>query len=290
MEIMVLLFQLSGAFTVFSYGLRASRTDLLYVLNHPRLLAVSLLAMFVVTPVAALAVSQVFDLNHIGTVALVALALAPLSPTLPKKEREGGGHAPYAVSLAVTVVALSIVVTPLMVAFLGNIMGRPFGVSSWDVFRAVGLIVFLPLILGIAAKLALRSVPHRLTQILARLSDVFVLVALVLLLIITGPTIVDYIDLGTVAAMVVFALASLGIGWVMGGPEPDHSFVLAFSCLSRHPAIALTIATTNYPGENFAAAVLLAVFIQGIVAGPFVNWYKGVLSIVRSPLGINPQS
>jgi BASS family bile acid:Na+ symporter len=146
------------------------------------------------------------------------------------------------------------------------------------------LIVFLPLLLGIATKLVFPSASARFSPMLGKLSGLFVMIALVLLLIITGPTILDYIDFGTVAGMVVFALASLAIGWVMAGSEPDHSFVLAYSCMSRHPAIALTIASTNFPGENFAAAVLLAVIIQGILGGPFVNWYRGFVGGVQGPL------
>ncbi|HSK27847.1 MAG TPA: hypothetical protein VK894_13135 [Jiangellales bacterium] len=79
-----LAFQLSIAVTVFGFGLGARNEDILYVFRRPRLLVVTLLAMFVVVPVIALALELYLDLPHPARVALVALALSPIPQLLPR--------------------------------------------------------------------------------------------------------------------------------------------------------------------------------------------------------------
>jgi BASS family bile acid:Na+ symporter len=74
--------------------------------------------------------------------------------------------------------------------------------------------------------------------------------------------------------MTIFTLAGLGIGHVLGGPDPDHSVDLALSTACRHPAIALTIATTNFPNERFGAIILLYLLVNAIVGIPYVKWQR----------------
>lgn len=48
---------------------------------------------------------------------------------------------------------------------------------------------------------------------------------------------------GALVAIVIFVLAGLVAGHVLGGPQPEHSVVLALSSACRHPAIALSLAS-----------------------------------------------
>ena len=59
--------------------------------------------------------------------------------------------------------------------------------------------------------------------------------------------------------MVLFSLAGLAVGHVLGGPDRDERTVLGLSTAARHPAKALAIAQRAADPQALLAAVLLAV-------------------------------
>jgi bile acid:Na+ symporter, BASS family len=99
-------------------------------------------------------------------------------------------------------------------------------------------------------------------------------VACVALLLVVLPMAWDRIGLGTIAMYVSFTAAALGAGHVLGGPERKNSIVLAYSCASRHPGVAISIAAANFPGEEFGAAIILCVIVQAIVCPLYVRWQR----------------
>jgi hypothetical protein len=125
-EIVKLALQVSIMLTVFGFGLRATVQDALYLVRHPRMLVISLVSMLIVMPFIALALVLVFDPPQLARVALVALALSPVPPILLTRQRKAGGQASYGLGLTAAVSILSIVLVPALVAFLGQLMGRPF--------------------------------------------------------------------------------------------------------------------------------------------------------------------
>ena len=79
---------------------------------------------------------------------------------------------------------------------------------------------------------------------------------------------------GTVLAIVIFTVAGLAIGHVLGGPDPDHSAVLALSTACRHPAMALAIATTVIPDQRFGATILLYLLVNIVAGLPYILWQR----------------
>jgi BASS family bile acid:Na+ symporter len=76
--------------------------------------------------------------------------------------------------------------------------------------------------------------------------------------------------------LALIALAGTAVGHLLGGPDAGHRKVLALSTSARHPAVAITIATSAYPeGKLALGAVLLYVAVVTIVTLPYVLWSKG---------------
>ena len=80
-------------------GMSATLRDVTYLVRERGLLFRSFLSMFVVMPVAVAFVAHVSNLPEAVKIALVALAIAPVPPILPRRELKAGGHAAYAVGL-----------------------------------------------------------------------------------------------------------------------------------------------------------------------------------------------
>jgi bile acid:Na+ symporter, BASS family len=280
-QIVGLTFQVSIAATVFGFGLSATRADVEYVLRRPRLLIVSLLAMFVVMPVIALALEVYFDLPHAARVALVVIALSPVPQLLPRTEIASGGRASYAYGLAFAVTSLSLVLVPALIHFLGRVMSRPFEVPPGAVAGVLVPTVLLPLAVGMLTARLLPRLARRVQVPLVRVANLTLSLALVLLLISVLPSIADGFDPRSLLAMTAFVAAGLGIGHVMGGPDPGDAVVLAIACSNRNPAIAISVAAANFPSESFAPTVLVYALLVGVVTKPYITWQRRRLAVAR---------
>ena len=126
-HLVVLSIQISIVCTVFGYGLKTTVPDLLYVVQHPGLLARSLISVFVIMPVVAIALTRLFDIKDVVEISLVALAISPVPPLLPMKEAKAGGRSSYGLGLLALLALLSIVTIPLAIA----VISTPAERSRW---------------------------------------------------------------------------------------------------------------------------------------------------------------
>ena len=78
-----------------------------------------------------------FAFRETVEMALVALAISPMPPLLPKKEVKAGGVFRTRLALMATMAALAIVVGPLMVQLLSAYTGRPLGIAPGVIGRKV---------------------------------------------------------------------------------------------------------------------------------------------------------
>jgi BASS family bile acid:Na+ symporter len=270
-QLVKLAFQVSIMLTVFGFGLNATVEDVLYVVRRPRMLVISLVSMFIVMPFMALALALVFDPPQAALVALVALALSPVPPTLLGKEREASGRPSYGLGLTATVSILAIVLVPALVAFLGQLLDKPFQIGATAVAGQVLLSVVLPLTAGMLVRAFQPRAADRVEKPVAVVANVLLLAAALLLLLAVFPKLREVITFGTVAAFAAFTVLGLAFGHIMAGPEPGDSRVLALASALRHPGIALAIAGANFPSLDFGAVIILYLLIGAVVCMPYMK-------------------
>jgi len=257
---------------VFGFGLRATPNDLLYLIRRPGLLVRSLLAVFVIMPVVAVVMSRHFDFRPPVEAALIALALSPVPPLIPKKLTKASGHQSYGLALMAVLALLSIVVVPLTIEIMARVFHMPLGFSPQAVAKAVLVAAILPLVAGMIVRAVMPGLAARIEKPLDLMVKILLPLAVLVLLAATLSAARAAIGGGTILAIVLFVLAGLVVGHVMGRPEPEHSTVLALASASRHPAIALGILTTNFPNENFLGIILLYLIVSAIVVIPYTVW------------------
>jgi BASS family bile acid:Na+ symporter len=270
-QLVKLAFQVSIMLTVFGFGLNATVEDVLYVVRRPRMLVISLVSMFIVMPFMALVLALVFDPPQAALVALVALALSPVPPTLLGKEREASGRPSYGLGLTATVSILAIVLVPALVAFLGQLLDKPFQIGATAVAGQVLLSVVLPLTAGMLVRAFQPRAADRVERPVAVVANVLLLAAALLLLLAVFPKLREVITFGTVAAFAAFTVLGLAFGHIMAGPEPGDSRVLALASALRHPGIALAIAGANFPSLDFGAVIILYLLIGAVVCMPYMK-------------------
>lgn len=160
-QLVMLAFQVSILATVFGFGLRASPDVVLYLIRRPGLLVRSLFAVLVVMPIVAVVLARAFDFRPVAEIALIALAISPLPPLLPKKESKAGGRQSYGLALMVVLAMFAIVTVPLSAEILQRVFGRPLGVAPGAIARVVLLMAVLPLAAGMTVRATLPALAGR---------------------------------------------------------------------------------------------------------------------------------
>jgi BASS family bile acid:Na+ symporter len=272
-QLIVLALQVSIVGTVFSFGLTATRADFRYLFDRPGLLFRSLLAVLVITPLMAIVLVQVFEFQRAAQIALVALAISPLPPLLPRKESRVVGNASYGLALMALLALLSIVTVPISIKVLEQVVvGRPLNVPLAAIARMVSVAVLLPLLVGVTVRAKLPAVAERIQPVITRVANILLILAAMALFAGMWRAILGAIGGGAVGAMVVFVVLALAIGDLLGQPEREHSIVLALSAASHHPAIALAIASANLPNEQIAGTILLYLLVNLVLGGLYIAW------------------
>jgi bile acid:Na+ symporter, BASS family len=277
-HLVMLALQLSILATVFGFGLRATVKDVLYLIRNPSLLGRSVVAMFVIMPLVALALVRAFHLEPRLEIALICISIAPLPPIIPKKLAKAGGHPAYGLALTAVVALFAVVFVPVASALLGRFFGQPFAMGGGAIARVMLLTIVLPLAAGMIVRATLPAVADRIERPIALIGGILLPVAVIALVGANLSAIWAHVGGGTVLAIASFVVIGLGVGHLLGGPDPDGRVVLAISTACRHPAVVLAIATANYPTESFVAVILLYLLVGAFVCKPYIVWQRRAVS------------
>ncbi len=276
-QLIPILIQISIGLVVFSIGMRAERGDLTYLLRRPALLIRSVLSMNVVMPLLAVAAALVFDLRRGVEAALILLAISPVPPVLPGKQAKGGGNLSYGIGLLTVSAALAIVTVPASVTIIGRLIGRTLDVPTMLIAKTVLISVLGPLVLGVVAgRLAPRS-RERIAPLLNKVAMVVLVLVFIPVLLSSWGAITAAVGDFTLVAIVLFTVAGIAIGHLLGGPVEDDRTVLGLSTACRHPGVAIATAAAVTVADHKAevtGAVLLAFLVAAILTAPYVKWRK----------------
>ena len=274
-ELLILAIRTSIILTVFGFGLQATLADVLYLLRRPLLLARSLVAMFVVMPLVAVAMARFFELRPSVEIMLTALAISPLPPLLPKKEGKAGGYGPYALGLMVIIGVLAIAIVPIAARLIGAYVGQPLTMAPSAIATIIITMVVLPLAVGLIVRAALPGMAERSAKLIGKAATVLLAIGVLPVLVTALPAALALVGNGTLLAMLAFVVMGLIVGHWMGRSGDDHEVVLALSCGARHPAIALAIAKANFPDEpNFVPTLLLYLLVSAAIGAVYMAWRR----------------
>jgi BASS family bile acid:Na+ symporter len=278
-ELLPLVLRLSIIILVFTIGLGTAPRELTYLARHPGQLIRSLVAMNLVMPLIAVAIAKLFTLDRPVMIMLIALALSPVPPILPKKIiKAGGGHA-YVMALLCSAAVVAIVWIPFAVSILSRISVADFSVSPAVVAKVLLMTVIGPVVAGVIVRLMLPKLAERLAVPLGMAATLLLLGGVVLILVKFGPALTALIGDGTLVAIIAYILIALAVGHMLGGPASSDRTVLALATASRHPAVAMAIARATFPAEKTVPVAVLLYLLVGLVATvPYVSWRKKSLA------------
>jgi len=262
---------------VFVLGLGATFQGVTYLFRHPALLLRSILSMNVVMLGFAILVCVWFQPPPAVRIALVGIAISPVPPILPNQQLGAGGATKYVFGLLVGTALASIAIAPLAIELLDHWYGFDVHLPPAKVATMMLVSIVIPLILGILLNRFAPAFARQIAKPVSMFANLLLVAAALPMLLAATPVLWPLVGNGVLAALVAFTLVGIAVGHVLGGPSQEHRSVLALATGSRHPGIALALASLNFPDQKDVMAVVLYHLIIGaLVALPYVIWRKRI--------------
>jgi BASS family bile acid:Na+ symporter len=274
--VLKLVLLLGVVLLVVGIGARVPMQEPLLLLRRPTLTLRSLLAMYGLFPALVLLLVWLLPLRQGVGAVLLGFAVSPVLPPWAKKGTALGARGDYVIGLELLSTAVSLLVVPLMITIAERLFGVATNLEPKAMVTVLLATVVLPLGLGIGlARFFPRTAP-RLGAIADRLGSVVLLLGTVVLLALHGPKMLAVIGEGTVLAILVVIVFGLLFGELLGGPDRSIRGALASATVSRHPAIALLLASGAFPQQQptVIGTVLIYLLASLLLPNLLMRWRK----------------
>jgi BASS family bile acid:Na+ symporter len=250
----VVVFVISSTLSV---GLGLTVPQIVAPLRNGRLVALSLLANFVVTPLVAMGLARVLGLAEPLGIGLVLVAVAAGAPFLLKLGELAKGNMPFAVGLMVVLMVLTVGYVPIVLPLLLE----GVSVNPAAIARSLILLMLIPLGGGLALRAWQPPAAAGLRAVVAPVSSISMIFVVTLTTAGHFPSVIGVLGSFGIVAAVVFTAVCFGVGWVLGGPGADTRGVLALGTAQRNTAAAFVVAGQNFtdPGVVVMIAVVMIV-------------------------------
>ena len=265
--LILLVLKTSIALDTLGLGLRSTFAEATALFRRPADLARAFVSMNVVMPLFALALAMTFNIHPAVKIALVALSVSPVPPLFPHKALKAGGRENYTLGLLVAMALLAIVVIPVTMEIFGLLTSLPLQMPARSIASLVRDTILLPLFVGITLRVVVPGFAQWAARPIGIIASVLLLLSIVPVLFVSARAILSLIGNGTILSLAAFSLLGLGTGYLFGGPEPENRRVLALATSTRHPAIAVAIAQTNFPNQKLAIPAIVLYLIISIISG-----------------------
>ena len=244
--------------SMLAMGLSLMAPQIIEPLRSGRLVMVALLVNFAAVPAIVWGIQQVMDLDQDIYTGLLLMGTAAGAPFLPKLAQVAKGNAAFSVGMMVLLMVVTVAYLPLVLPlFLPDVT-----INAWDIARSLIFLMLMPLAIGLLVKARYSSMADGLQPHMATASSLSILVLVVGGVVLQWSSIVSLIGTGGLLAIIVFILASLLLGYVLGGRDPGIRSVMALGTAQRNLSAAMVVAAQNFSDKP---NVLITVVVAGLI-------------------------
>jgi bile acid:Na+ symporter, BASS family len=260
-SVAMLIFVLSS---MLAMGLGLTVSQIITPLRHARLVVLSLLANFVLMPLAAVALAALLRLDPPLGVGLLLLGTAAGAPFLPKLAQIAEGNLAFAVGLMVLLMVVTVGYLPLVLPVL--LPG--VSVNPAKIARSLFLLMLLPLAGALAIKARFAVAAARTKAVLDRVSNLSLMLLVVLITAANINNVLAVFGTHGILAGLLFIAVGFGIGWLLGGPGMDTRWVLALGTAQRNIAAALVVGSQSFSDPKVVVMVVVVAIVSLLVLMP----------------------
>ena len=273
----VVVFVVSSTLSV---GLGLTVPQILAPLRNGRLVVLSLLANFVLTPLVAIGLARVLHLEEPLGVGLLLVAVAAGAPFLLKLTDLAKGNMPFAVGLMVALMVITVGYVPIVLPLLL----KGVSVNPADIARSLILLMLIPLGGGLALRAWQPPGAARLRAVVAPVSSISMIFVVTLTTAGHFPSVVGVLGSFGIVAAVIFTAICFGVGWVLGGPGADTRGVLSLGTAQRNTAAAFVVAGQNFTDPRVVVMIAVVMIVSFAVLMPLAR----VLAGRQQPATVGP--
>jgi predicted Na+-dependent transporter len=238
--------------TMASMGLSLTMQQITGPLRNTRFVIVALLANFLVPPILAFLLIQLFSLDEPLAVGLMLVSLAAGAPGLPKTAVFAKIDAAAATGLMVLLVVVTILVLPIALPLL--LTG--ISVTFWDIASGLIILILVPLAVSLFVRArypeaAASALPH-----FAQASNLSLLILMVLMIVLNFSDVVGLLGSGgLLASLILVGLTTAG-GYLLGRLGKAGDWLQGLGAGQRNIAAAMVVATMNFGNDEIVMVVV----------------------------------
>jgi BASS family bile acid:Na+ symporter len=222
-------------------------------LRNFRLILLSLLANFILVPLFVYGLLQVVPLSESVKIGFTILAVAAGPPVLPKLAQLVHGNLAYAAGLMILMMGLTAIYMPFALA----IALQDVHVSPWQIAKSLLTLMLIPLAIGLLIRAKNEAIATTLQPLMRQISNATLIIGLTTSLVLQFGSLVTMVRTGAIVAIGGFILVSLGLGYLLGGPDTDTRRTLAVGTAQRNIAAALLVAGTNFDDPTVVSVIVV---------------------------------
>jgi BASS family bile acid:Na+ symporter len=250
--------------SMLSMGLGLNVGQITAPLRNLRLVAMSLLANFVLMPVGAVVLARVLRLDQPLGVGLLLLGVAAGAPFLPMLAQVAKGNLAFAVALMVLLMVTTVAYLPLVLPlFLPGVSVDPSKIAL-----SLVLLMLLPLAGALAVNAKLPAAAARVKSVFDRLSSLGLIILVLLLVVVNFGHVLSLFGSRAILAGLLFIALGYAVGWALGGPEADVRLVLGLGTAQRNIAAALVVGSQSFSNPSVVVMVVVVAIVSLLILLP----------------------
>jgi bile acid:Na+ symporter, BASS family len=263
-SVAVVVFVVSSTLGV---GLSLTVGEILAPLKNARLVALSLVANFVLAPLAALGLWRALGLDEPLGIGLLLCGLAAGAPFLIKLAEFAKSDLAFAVGLMVLLMVVTVGYVPLVLPFV--VEGTT--VNAAKIAQSLVVLMLVPLAAGLLLRAGRPGAADRIRPAIGVLSNLSMVLVVLLTIAAHFKSVLSVFGTFGVLAAIVYTVVCIGIGWLLGGPGPSTRRVLALGTAQRNAAAAFVVAGQNFDDPKVIVMITVVLIVGFILLLPFAR-------------------
>jgi BASS family bile acid:Na+ symporter len=245
-------------------GLGLRVPEIINPLRNVRLIGLSVLANFVLMPLAAIIVARLLRLDTASGEGLLLLGAAAGAPFLPKLAQLAKANLAFAVGLMVLLMVITVCYLPLVLPLL--LPGVT--VNSLAIARSLVLLMLLPLVAALVFNARSPGLAARAKPFVDWMSGLALVLLIALLTLTNINSVLGVLGTGAILAAILFLALGFGVGWLLGGPGSDTRVVLGLGTSQRNIAAALVVGGQSFDDPKVVVMVVVVAIVGLLILMP----------------------
>ena len=245
--------------TMLSMGLALNLSQIVKPLKKPILVLDVIVTNFMIIPLATLGIASLLPIDEGVKIGLVIVSLSAGAPFTPKLVEIAKSDTALATAVMLLLMVVTVILLPIGLPIM---LGGDVNVDSGAIAKSLVIMMIFPLAIGLFIKSKAEDFAKKWQGKMVKLSNMALLAIIILLVILNGKAMINFIGYGLLA-VIVFMFVSLVIGFVAGGKMYEKRVVSSLAAAQRNISAALVVAAQNFENPNVTVTII-AVSVVGL--------------------------